>query len=163
MNAEDARILILRDLDGMKRQLLAYPDEAMLWQDTLGISNPPGNIGLHVAGNLQAFIGAMLGGTGYVRQRDGEFSVRNLPLSAVIDELDAAIRAVDQTLRGIDPTVLDAPFPQRFGEMELSTGRFLAHLCGHLAYHLGQVDTHRRIRTAGSALPGMQSLSALDA
>jgi len=161
VNAEDFRILLLRDLDGLKRQLQAYPDEASIWAAPEGISNSAGNIALHVAGNLQSFIGAELGGTGYERDRDSEFTRTGVPLVELVQELDRAARAVDETLCALPATALAAPFPVAFGKVQPTTRRFLAHLCGHLSYHLGQIDYHRRLTTDTGAVNGIQSISAL--
>ena len=161
MNAEDYRILILRDLAGLALQLKAYPDESMLWQKTPGIGNAPGNIALHIAGNLQTYIGTELGQTGYVRDRDAEFARRDVPLATLLAELEAASSAVDDTLRQIDAARMPEAFPVKFGQVQPTTQRFLAHLCTHLAYHLGQVDYHRRITTGDGALEAIQSLAPL--
>jgi uncharacterized damage-inducible protein DinB len=40
---------------------------------------------------------------------------------------------------------LAKPFPEQVGGVSSTTGAFLAHFATHLAYHLGQVDYHRRI------------------
>ena len=161
MNAEDCRILLLRDLDGLKRQLQAYPDEISIWAAPEGISNSAGNIALHIAGNLQAFIGAGLGGSGYERDRDSEFSRTSVPLAELEQELDRAAEAVDKTLSALPAETLSAPFPIAFGNVRPVTQRFLTHLCGHLAYHLGQIDYHRRLTTGAGAVKGIQSISAL--
>jgi uncharacterized damage-inducible protein DinB len=161
VNSEDCRILLLRDLDGLKRQLRAYPDEASIWATPPGISNSAGNIALHVAGNLQSFIGAELGGTEYERDRDSEFTRTAVPLVELELELDGAYEAVDQTLRTLPEGTLAEPFPVAFGKVQPSTQRFLAHLCGHLSYHLGQIDYHRRLTTDTGAAKGIQSISAL--
>jgi hypothetical protein len=161
MIVEHFRRLILRDVAGLKRQLQAYPEESALWDKTGGIGNPPGNLGLHVAGNLRHFIGNVLGDIAYARDRDAEFSRRDVPLPEIIAALDAAAAAVDATLQDLPDRRLAEPFPLRFGEVELNTGRFLAHLCSHLAYHLGQVDYHRRITTGGPSLPGVLGFEEL--
>jgi hypothetical protein len=161
MIAEHHRRLILRDVAGLKRQLESYPDESAIWDRSGGIGNPPGNLGLHVAGNLRHFVGHVLGGIDYVRDRDAEFSRRDVPLAEILADLDAAAAAVDSTLRNVPEDRLSEPFPMKFGDVELNTGRFLTHLCSHLAYHLGQVDYHRRITTGGPALPGVMGFEGL--
>jgi len=161
MSAEHYRRLILRDVDGLKRQLQAYPDESGIWATPDGIGNSPGNIALHVAGNLQHYIGNVLGGSDYQRDRDTEFVRRNVPLADLVTELDASAEAVDHTLSGLPESRLAELYPESFGETQLVTSRFLAHLCGHLAYHLGQVDYHRRITTGAGAIKGIQGLGPL--
>ena len=161
MSAESYRRLILRDVDGLKRQLQAYHDESDIWVTPHGVSNAPGNIALHIAGNLQYFIGGVLGGSDYQRDRDSELARRNVPLAELVAELDAAAAAVDQALSGFPDSKLPEIYPLSFGDVQLITGRFLAHLCGHLAYHLGQVDYHRRITTGSGAVEGIQGFGPL--
>lgn len=161
MIADDYRRLILRDLDGLKRQLHAYGDESDIWTRPAGISNPPGNLALHVAGNLQHFIGHVLGGSDYQRDREAEFSRTDVPLGELASELDAASEAVDAVLADFPDSKVTEPYPLAFGDIQLETGRFLAHLCGHLAYHLGQIDAHRRITTEDGAVPGIQGIESL--
>jgi uncharacterized damage-inducible protein DinB len=161
MSAESYRRLILRDVDGLKRQLQAYHDESDIWLTPHGIGNSPGNIALHVAGNLQHYIGKVLGDSDYQRDRDSEFARNNVPLSELTADLDAAAAAVNKTLSSLPDSRLTELYPLSFGDVQLITGRFLAHLCGHLAYHLGQVDYHRRITTGAGAVDGIQDFGPL--
>ena len=66
--------LFVRELKGFERELALFPDEALIWKTMAGITNPAGTLTLHVCGNLQHFIGHVLGQTAYVRNRDYEFS-----------------------------------------------------------------------------------------
>lgn len=161
MKPDDCRRMMLRDLESLGIQIAAYPDESALWTRQAGFANPPGNLALHVAGNLQHFVGHALGGSGYRRDRDGEFAATAIPRAQVEAELEAAATAVDLTLGQMSPGRMDEPFPLRLGEIQLTTGQFLAHLCTHLAYHLGQVDAHRRLTTGQGALKGMLSFEPL--
>jgi hypothetical protein len=161
MRAEDYRRLILRDVAGLIREVRAYPDEPDLWSTPAGVGNPPGNLALHVAGNLRHNVGHHLGGIEYTRDRDAEFSRREVPVRELVAELEAASNAVDATLRDFPDSRLDEPFPMEVGGVQMSTGRFLAHICGHLAYHLGQVDYHRRITTGKGSIEGIQGLEPL--
>jgi hypothetical protein len=43
----------------------------------------------------------------------------------------------------------------------VSTGLFLTHLVAHLAYHLGQIDYHRRLVTGQTDGVGAVSIPAL--
>jgi hypothetical protein len=142
---EELKTVLLKDLASLRREVEQYPDDASLWRPLPGIANAGGNLALHLAGNLQAFIGAQLGHTGYVRDRDREFAARDLPRARVLQEIDAAAQAVETGLAALDPTTLDREFPLPMGGQRLSTGQFLLNLGSHLAYHLGQVDYHRRM------------------
>ena len=137
---EICKTILLRDLAALRRELEQYPDDASLWRVMPGITNPGGNLALHLAGNLQFFIGEQLGHSGYVRDREREFQARGLGRAQVIEEIDAAAKAVGDTLSTLDPRVLEQPSPAPAGG-----GRSLVHLCAHLGYHLGQVNYHRRL------------------
>ena len=132
--------VITRELKALRREIETYPSEADLWEIPAGISNPGGNLALHLAGNLQYFIGNVLGKNGYVRNRDAEFASRDVPRTELLREIDNAIAAVQTGMGEISEADLAKPYPE-------STGAFLAHFATHLAYHLGQVDYHRRIMT----------------
>jgi hypothetical protein len=139
------RQVILRDLDILEKEINTYADEASLWRVERGIANSAGTLCLHLCGNLQHFIGAVLGSTGYVRNRDYEFSARGLPKSHLLSEIAAARKAVEKTLSGLSPERLGQDFPiEMFGGRQTTTFMLL-HLAGHLNYHLGQVNYHRRL------------------
>lgn len=149
-----AGTLMVRELTSLKAELLAYQTEADIWRVLPGISNSAGNLALHLAGNLEHFIGAILGKSGYVRNRDAEFSSTGIPRSELIRLVDSAIAVVDRTLNDLDPVVFSAEFPEPVAKVRLNTGDFVTHLAAHLAYHLGQVDYHRRIVTASGVTVG---------
>ena len=161
MSAEHYRRLIARDVDGLIRQIQAYGDEADLWTTPGGTGNSPGNLALHITGNLRLFIGHVLGGIEYTRDRDAEFSRKDVPREELVGGLQTAASAVDAALRDFPDDRLDELYPMEFGEHRLITGRFLAHLCTHLAYHLGQIDYHRRITTGQGAVKGIQGFQPL--
>jgi uncharacterized damage-inducible protein DinB len=147
---QSVRAILLRELKALKRELEAYPDERVIWSTPPGIANSAGTLALHLAGNLQAFIGAALGNSGYRRNRQAEFERREVPRAELLAEIDQAIEAVDSTLLRLDDDQLTAPFPIEFGTLHVTTGDFLVHLATHLAFHLGQVDYHRRLSTGDS-------------
>lgn len=142
--------IMARDLRALRRELEAYADERDLWRVQPGISNSAGNLALHLAGNLQYFIGTVLGGTGYVRDRDAEFNRRDVPRAELLKQVDAAIAAV-ALLSRLNDADLAKPFPQPVAGVTLATGDFLMHLTAHFTYHLGQIDYHRRLLTGDAA------------
>jgi uncharacterized damage-inducible protein DinB len=140
--------LFLRDLATFREQLLAYPDERDLWKLAPGLRNSAGTLALHVAGNLRYFVGAQLGHTAYARDRDAEFARRDVPRAELLDEIDRAMQDVEDGFAEMSDEPLAGPYPLELpGGLRLSTGTFLMHLATHLAYHLGQVDFHRRFTT----------------
>jgi uncharacterized damage-inducible protein DinB len=104
----------------------------------------------HLCGNLQHFIGAVLGESGYQRNREAEFHGPSVPRAGLLAEIDRTGKAVQATLARLTEAQLATPFPQALAASRFDTGDFLLHLATHLAYHLGQVDYHRRL-LAGSA------------
>ena len=154
-------ILLARELAAFERELALFPDDETLWKTLPGMANAPGNFALHVAGNLQHFVGAVLGGTGYVRNREREFGRRSGTRSEVAEELQAAARAVRETLPGLSEERLAALFPEKLNGLDIRTDRFLMHLCAHAGYHLGQASTLRRILTGHDRSSGPVPLAAL--
>ncbi|WP_306590258.1 DinB family protein [Geothrix sp. 21YS21S-4] len=152
--AADLLLLFRRDLQCLLREVALFPDDASLWRTLPGIANSAGNVALHVAGNLQHFMGAVLGGTGYVREREREFAQREGRREDVAAELRGALAAVETGLAAVTEAGLAAPFPALLGGHRVPTGRFLLHLETHLAFHLGQVGYLRRALTGDSTGSG---------
>ncbi|HEY8195628.1 MAG TPA: DinB family protein [Gemmatimonadales bacterium] len=140
-----------RDLRTLRREVEAYPDERGLWQEVPGISNVAGTLALHLAGNLQHYIGAHLGQTGYVRDRAAEFARRDVPRSELLSQIEAARAGVKAALSRPTEPDLAAEYPETIAGSRVTTGDYLVHLTTHFAYHLGQIDYHRRVVT-GAAL-----------
>jgi len=161
MDAEFLRRVIVRDLAALREQVVAYECEEDLWVCPDGIPNSAGTLLLHLVGNLQHFIGAQLGNTGYVRNRDAEFSARNVPRADLETGIQEAIETVNATFEQLEPRDLEQEFPLELVGCRLTTGLFMTHLATHLAYHLGQIDYHRRVVTKRSEAAGAQSIPAL--
>ena len=145
--AADLAAMLDRDLRTLRRELEAYPDERQIWQPVPGLANTAGTLALHLAGNLRHYVGARWGGTGYVRNRDAEFARRDVSRAELIAEIERAREAVVAGLGAVRPEELDAEFPELIGGCRVRTGDFLVHTAVHFAYHLGQVDSHRRVVT----------------
>lgn len=143
----ELRALFLRDLEGLERELNLYPDDASVWQPVPGQPNTAGTLILHVAGGTQYHVGVALGGTGYVRDRAAEFARRDVPRAELRAELAAARQAVTTAFARLSDADLTRLHPSRVSEDDLSSRLVLMQLATHLAYHLGQVDYHRRAVT----------------
>jgi uncharacterized damage-inducible protein DinB len=153
--------LIHRELDALRKELLAYEDERDLWLTPAGVSKSAGTLTLHLVGNLRHFIGAVLGRSGYVRRRDAEFSARDVPLGELLEEIEAARRDVSHALDRMTPEALQGRYPTPLGGLQVDAVEFLLHLLSHLAYHLGQIDYHRRVVTGNSGGIGAVSVAEL--
>ena len=143
--------LLDRDLRTLRREVEAYPDDQALWQPVPGITNVAGTLVLHLTGNLQHYLGTRLGGTGYVRDRTSEFARRDVPRAELLAQIEAARAAVTRAVTKIGEAELTAEFPEPVGGSMVQTGEYLIHLTTHFAYHLGQIDYHRRVVTGRAA------------
>jgi uncharacterized damage-inducible protein DinB len=146
--------LFERDLRKLQDEIRLYPDEAALWTVRDDISNSAGNLCLHLIGNLNHFVGAVLGQTGYVRQRDAEFSTKNVARDVLLEELEQTVEVVTTTLEKLPETLLEGEFPVEKHGQKVSIIYMLLHLLTHLNYHLGQVNYHRRLLAANMILKG---------
>lgn len=134
-----------RDLDLLYKEIEAYPSEQSVWVIKGEIKNSGGNLSLHLCGNLQHFIGKILGNSNYVRNREAEFADRDIPREKLLSEIVAAKRSVDEALSKLAPEKLEEIYPiDVFGE-PMTTNYFLIHLAAHLTYHRGQINYHRRL------------------
>ncbi len=137
--------ILQRDLIKLKTEISLYRQESNLWKTANGINNSAGNLVLHLVGNLNAYIGATLGNTGYVRQREQEFSLKDITRSELLQKIDDTHIMIGEVLCQINPQQLSEEFPIQVLPEKTSTEFFLIHLTAHLNYHLGQVNYHRRL------------------
>jgi len=137
--------LFKRDLNKLKTEIESYTNEANLWLSNESVSNSGGNLCLHLVGNLNTFIGAAFGNTGYVRQRDFEFSLKDVPREELVRQVDDVIVVVENALKGLSEADLKKEYSRRVFEEKMTTEFFLVHLTAHLSYHLGQINYHRRL------------------
>ncbi len=142
---ESLQSLFERDLKRLKREIELYEDENKLWLIDKKISNSTGNLCLHLCGNLQHYVGNNLGKSGYARNRDYEFSAKNVSRSELLAELERTQKIVRKTLSTLEENDLEKAYPQEVFGHEMKTDYFLIHLTGHLNYHLGQINFHRRM------------------
>jgi hypothetical protein len=153
--------VLVRDLNGVRRELDAYPSESAIWKLAPGIANSAGTLALHIAGNLQHFIGVVLGGESYRRDRDAEFSRRDVSRTELLAQIEAAVVAVERGLTQVNEAALRAEFPERIAGHTVTTGEWLVHLVAHLSYHLGQIDYHRRLVTGRGETVGTIAVTEL--
>ncbi len=143
--ANTLSLLFERDLTQLKTELNLYKSEAAIWQIDKGIANSAGNLALHLVGNLNTYIGAEIGKTGYVRDRPLEFSAKNIARQQLITMIDDTIVVVKNALATMTEADFEKEYPILVLAQKTSTEYFLVHLATHLGYHLGQVNYHRRL------------------
>lgn len=142
--------LIQREVSKIQEELRKYSKEELVWEAPSGISNSAGNLALHVAGNLQHFIGSELGDSGYQRNREIEFDTKNQPIADLIGELENTKREVSKALENLKPDALQKEFPIQVFDRPMTTEWFLLHLLSHTTYHLGQINYHRRLLSSAN-------------
>lgn len=139
------KTLFSRDLAKLKQELELYNNEENIWRVDKNILNSAGNLSLHLVGNLNTYIGAELGNTGYIRNRPAEFSLKNIPRHELLSKIEQTIEILEATLGSLTPDQLNGEYPQPVLDGKVTTEYFLIHLAMHLSYHLGQVNYHRRL------------------
>ena len=134
-----------RDLKKVRAEIEQYENEADLWETADGISNSGGNLCLHITGGLQYLIGAVLGETGYVRDREAEFTEKSVPRDQLLARIDTTIDSVTSTLAKLTTADFEKPYPLDILGHPMTSEFFVTHLVGHVNYHLGQINYHRRL------------------
>lgn len=137
--------LFERDLKRVIKELELYCNEADLWRVEKDIANSAGNLVLHLIGNLNTYIGKEMGKTGYVRNRELEFSLKEVPREELIVKLNETITVIKDALQNVTDEDMKQEYPLLVLEERTSTEYFLVHLSTHLNYHLGQINYHRRL------------------
>lgn len=137
--------LFEKDLNKLVEEINLYNNEQDLWKIKEGISNSGGNLALHLVGSLNHFIGATLGNTGYIRERDNEFSLKNIPRSQIIQDIKNTTEVIKNTLSLLNEEDLEKDFPVAVGNKTASVFYILLFFISHVSYHLGQVNYHRRL------------------
>lgn len=144
------RAVLARELGAVERTIAAYPDDESLWRELPGAPNSGGSLVLHMAGNLRHFVGAGLGGTNYERDREAEFAAGGHSRAELEELVEVTAREVDAALASASPDLFSQEHALPAGGWLVRNDELLLHLASHLAYHLGQLDYHRRIATGQS-------------
>jgi uncharacterized damage-inducible protein DinB len=140
--------LFERDLNTLEREIGLFTSEDDIWKIDGEIKNPAGNLALHLCGNLQHYIGKILGGSDYNRNRNNEFAAKNIPQSQLISEINKTKVHLIQTLKNLDTKSLQTEYPEMVFDHSMTVMYFIMHLHAHLNYHLGQINYHRRLVAA---------------
>lgn len=145
MLTETLIALFERDLNKVIKELQLYKSELNIWRIEKGIANSAGNLVLHLIGNLNTYIANEIGKTGYVRNRELEFSLKDIPREELIAQLVNTINAIKNSLGLLAADDYGKEYPMLVLSEKTTTEYFMVHLFGHLNYHLGQINYHRRL------------------
>lgn len=145
MLIEILKSLFTRDLNRVRKEIELFKEEENIWKTKENISNSAGNLCLHLVGNLNTYIGKEIGKTSYKRNRELEFSLKDVPRTDLLNKIDDTTRMVNQSLDMMNENDLANEYPILVFEEKTSTEYLLIHLSTHLSYHLGQINYHRRL------------------
>src|SRR6266487_915029 len=134
-----AQAALIGELEGLRdgiRELAGPLSEQQFWAKPLDPGNSVGHLVLHLSGNLNHFVGAGLGETGYVRDREREFTETQVPTrSESLARLDEAVALFRRVVEGLPEERFTQPHPEaRMGTVMNALVRLLAHF----ALHRGQ-------------------------
>ena len=145
MNKNELITFFESDLNNLITEIELYKNEENIWRIEKSISNSAGNLTLHLIGNLHTFIGKEIGKTNYVRNRELEFTQKNVPRIELISSINTTLEMVKKSLLSITNEELKNDYPiLKFSKVETNE-YLLVHLIKHLTYHLGQINYHRRL------------------
>lgn len=134
-----------RELEILKKEMAAYSTEDAIWEVPEGISNSGGNLALHLVGNLNHFVGSVLGDTGYVREREKEFTERGVPQAELLKMIEDTSVVVTDVILNLDEQDLNKTLPIQVMDRSWTYHGFLLQLLWHISYHNGQINYHRRM------------------
>lgn len=134
-----------RDIRKLIEEVNLFKNEEDLWRTHGSVKNSSGNLVLHIIGGLNYLIGATLAQTGYVRNRDQEFTRKGVERKELVAQLEQLIPMINKTVNTLTREQMEAEYPIFFDKPKTSTSYVLVQLLVHLNYHLGQVNYFRRI------------------
>lgn len=133
------------DLLKLKTEIELYRNENKIWVIEKSIANSGGNLCLHLVGNLNTYIGVGLAKSGYIRHRDLEFSLKDIPKAELIQKINDTMLIVEKGISQLTAENLTGDFPMVIWEKPTGMTYTLVKLLSHLNYHLGQINYHRRL------------------
>ena len=138
-----------RDLRNLIEEINLFKNEENLWRTQGSVKNSCGNLVLHITGGLNHFFGATLAHTGYVRDREQEFSKKGVKREELVAQLERVIPMMNETLSALTTEQMETDFPIFFDKPNTSVSYVAVRLLAHLGYHLGQVNYLRRVVDKG--------------
>ena len=134
-----------RDIRKLIEEINLFKSEEDIWRTAGSVKNSCGNLVLHIIGGMNYLIGTTLAHTKYVRNREQEFIQKNIDRNELVQQLEALILIINQTLNALTAEQMEAKYPIFFDKPKTSVLYVLVQLLTHLNYHLGQVNYLRRV------------------
>ena len=121
------------------RELASPLSEKQFWAKPFPYGNSFGHLVLHLTGNLNYYIGAQIANTGYVRDREREFTEATPPSKEeTLKPLDLAVGMVIETIRAQSAVDWAKPYS---GVGTNCSNRFdmVMQCAAHMQHHIGQM------------------------
>jgi uncharacterized damage-inducible protein DinB len=121
------------------RELAMPLTEEQFWTKPFSYGNSFGHLALHLTGNLNYYIGALIANTGYIRDREHEFTDSNPPSKDdALKELDSAVAMVMETIRRQSPEDWTKPYAA-VGTNCSNRLDIVMQCAAHMQHHIGQM------------------------
>ncbi|MFQ3650876.1 MAG: DinB family protein [Gemmataceae bacterium] len=133
---------LAEELEALHQQILELVEplsEEQFYRKPIEPGNSVGHLVLHLTGNLNHFAGARLGGTGYIRDREREFTDPAPPPKAVaLANLAEAVVVYRRVIENLsNQQLLQAPVDAHLGP---TIAAAMVRLVSHFALHRGQIS-----------------------
>lgn len=129
----------------LKNEITQYENESAIWHVNSDIKNSAGTLTLHLCGNLNHNFGAVISGNGYVRNRDKEFTERNISKAELLRLITDTESTVLPVIESFTPEKMAEQFPEILNDEDQTVYDAIIRFSFHFAYHLGQINYHRRL------------------
>jgi DinB superfamily len=128
------------ELGSKVQELASALNQEQFWSRPFPFGNSFGHLVLHLTGNLNYYVGAEIAHTGYVRDRDREFTDETLASKQeVMQRFDEAIATVVRTLRSQSDRDWSAPYTAMREEDAMNRFNLFLRCATHLHHHIGQM------------------------
>jgi len=122
------------------RELATPLSEEQFWQKPFPFGNSFGHLVLHLTGNLNYYIGAQIAASGYVRDRNREFTDAHPPVKEeALTRFDAAVARVLEELRAQSEVDWSKPYTAKGLENAGTRFNAILNCVTHLHHHIGQM------------------------
>ncbi|HVN20213.1 MAG TPA: DinB family protein [Dongiaceae bacterium] len=121
------------------RELAAPLTEEQFWTKPFSYGNSFGHLVLHLTGNLNYYIGAQIANTGYVRDREREFTEPKPPSKeTALKHLGDAVAMVIETIRRQSPSDWREAYSGA-GTNCSNRLEIIVQCAAHMQHHIGQM------------------------
>lgn len=128
------------ELGARVRELAEPLTDAQFWTKPFAFGNSFGHLVLHLTGNLNYYIGAEIAGTGYVRDRDREFTEAARPAKAeVMKRFNDSVAMVARAARAQSEEDWGKSYTAMREEDAANRFNIFLRCATHLHLHVGQM------------------------